>query len=384
MININNLADCCGCTACASICNHGAITMQPDALGFLYPFTDMDKCKNCGLCERVCAFNNHYDIASNFSKPIAYGARHTNIDEVMLSRSGGAFATLCEFVLDNNGVVYGVGFFDHFYVLHKRVTNKSGVNELRGSKYVQSDLTGILNMVKQDLKNGLLVLFSGTACQTAGLNSYIGGKLRKNLILVDIVCHGVPSPKLWADYISYIEKKYRTSILTANFRDKSDIGWKGHKESFILKGIQEKIYRTTWTHLFYKNIMLRPSCGSCHFCNLKRPSDITLADFWGSEKQNPEANKDNKGLSLVLCNTQKGLEIFKNVSNKMYIFETSPDIYLQANLQTPSILNPLSEKFANDYSKHGFEYVVNKYSDSILKKIYKLLKREFKRYTKIK
>lgn len=235
MINKINPADCCGCTACASICVHDAISMEPDALGFLYPKVNESRCVDCGLCEKVCQFNDNYDRSLNLQQPIAYAARHKDIDEVMKSRSGAAFVAISDYIIEQGGVVYGAGYKDHFRVAHKRATTKEERNEFRGSKYVQSDLTGVFRQVKEDLKSGLTVLFSGTPCQTAGLNAYVGKKLRENLVLVDIVCHGVPGPFIWRDYIAYLEKKQGDEIVVVNFRDKELFGWKTHKESYIFK-----------------------------------------------------------------------------------------------------------------------------------------------------
>lgn len=232
MLKIDNPADCCGCTACAAICPHDAITMQPDALGFLYPKVDVSKCIDCGLCERVCAFNENYDKSLNLSTPDAYAVRHKEVDEIMKSRSGAAFAAISDVILENGGVVYGVGYADHFRAVHKRAETKEARDEFRGSKYVQSDLNGIFKQVKKDLLDGRMVLFSGTPCQTSGLNSFIGKKLRANLVLVDIVCHGVPGPFLWRDYISYLEKKHKDEICWVNFRDKETFGWTAHHETF--------------------------------------------------------------------------------------------------------------------------------------------------------
>lgn len=232
MIKITNPQDCCGCTACASICAHDAITMEPDALGFLYPKVDESKCVECGLCEKVCQFNDNYDRSLNLEQPIAYAARHKDISEVMRSRSGAAFVAISDYILEQGGVVYGAGYKDHFRVAHKRATTKEERDEFRGSKYVQSDLTGIFRQVKEDLRNGLTVLFSGTPCQTSGLNAYVGKKLRENLYLVDIVCHGVPSPYIWRDYLAYLERKHGSKITYVNFRDKELYGWRAHKETF--------------------------------------------------------------------------------------------------------------------------------------------------------
>lgn len=235
MIVIKEPKDCCGCTACASICTHDAISMIPDALGFLYPKVDAGKCVDCGLCEKVCQFNDNYERSLNLKEPIAYAARHKDINEVMKSRSGAAFVAISDYIIEQGGIVYGAGYKDHFRVAHKRATTKTERDEFRGSKYVQSDLTGVFRQVKKDLKNGLIVLFSGTPCQTAGLNSYVGKKLRENLLLVDIVCHGVPSPFVWRDYITYLEKKQGDEIVVVNFRDKELFGWRAHKESYYFK-----------------------------------------------------------------------------------------------------------------------------------------------------
>lgn len=232
MITIKNPADCCGCTACASVCAHDAITMKPDALGFLYPEVDEDKCTDCGLCEKVCAFHDNYDKSLNLPQPDAYAARYKDMKEVETSRSGAAFIAISDYIIEQGGIVYGVGYTDHFRVVHKRATTKEERDEFKGSKYVQSDLTGIFRQVKEDLKSGKTVLFSGTPCQTAGLHSYVGKKLRENLVLVDIVCHGVPSPYVWRDYLAYLEKKHNSEIYYVNFRDKDMFGWKAHRETF--------------------------------------------------------------------------------------------------------------------------------------------------------
>ena len=174
MIQIKDPADCCGCTACASICAHNAITMQPDVMGFLYPVIDESKCTNCGLCEKVCSFNDHYDISLNLLQPDAYAARHKDMNEIETSRSGAAFIAISDWILKHGGVVYGAGYTTHFRVIHKRATTKEERNEFKGSKYVQSDLTDVFCQVKKDLKDGMIVLFSGTPCQTSGLSSYVG------------------------------------------------------------------------------------------------------------------------------------------------------------------------------------------------------------------
>lgn len=358
MINIKNPADCCGCTACASICKHDAITMIPDALGFLYPEVDKGKCVECGLCEKVCAFNDHYDTSLNLNKPSAYAARHKDMNEIETSRSGAAFIAISDYILEQGGVVYGAGYTDHFRVIHKRATTKKERDEFKGSKYVQSDMSGVFRQVKKDLLDGLIVLFSGTPCQTSGLNSYVGKRLRDKLFLVDIVCHGVPGPYMWRDYIAYLEKKQGAPIVWVNFRDKQKYGWADHQETFKFKNGGGKM---SFTDLFYKHVMFRKSCGKCHFTNTVRPSDITIADFWGWEKTDPNFNADDKGCSLVLVNTEKGRLLFNAVKDRMNIIPAELDSCLQPNMLHPSKMHPKRDKFEVEYIKNGFEYVYLKY-----------------------
>ena len=363
MIKILDPEKCCGCTACAAVCTHNAITMQADALGFLYPVVDEGKCTNCGLCEKVCAFNDNYDKSLNLKQPTAFGARHKNMDEVATSRSGAAFIAISDYILENSGIVYGAGYTDHFRVVHKRATTKEQRNEFKGSKYVQSDLTGIFRQVKEDLRNGNTVLFSGTPCQTAGLNSFVGNKLRNNLILIDIVCHGVPAPYIWRDYLLYLEKKRNNTICNVNFRDKNKFGWTAHRESFKIKNIDERVYPQTYSYIFKKAITFRHSCGTCKYTNLQRPSDITIADFWGWEKTDPNINADDKGLSLVLCNTEKGNTLFDIVKERMTVIPAELDKCMQPNLQHPTEIHPQRMDFERDYARKGFEYAMKKYGD---------------------
>ena len=368
MIDIKDPKDCCGCTACASICNQNAITMVPDALGFLYPKVDVDRCVNCGLCEKVCSFHENYDKHLNLATPDTYAVRHKDMKEVESSRSGAAFVAISDYVLDNGGVVYGAGFKDHFIVTHKRAVTKQGRDEFKGSKYVQSDLNGIFRSVKLDLKNGKIVLFSGTPCQTAGLNSYVGKKLREKLILVDIVCHGVPSPYIWKDYIYHVEKNEHGLISNVCFRDKQRFGWTSHIESFKIN--QKKIYYTWFSDNFYKHIFFRESCGNCHFCNTLRPSDMTLADFWGWDKLDSKMNLDDKGCSLLFVNTKVGQKVFNNIKSSLFFIPAPLDKCMQPQLQTPCVLSKNRDEFERDYVDRGFDFVFKKYGSKKTKKLW--------------
>lgn len=362
MIQIIDKSQCCGCTACASICAQGAITMQPDGMGFLYPVVNKDKCTDCGFCERVCAFSERYDRSLNLKEPIIYAARHKNIHEIETSRSGAAFIAISDCILEQGGCVYGAGYTDHFRVVHKRASIREERDEFKGSKYVQSDLRGVFIQIKEDLRRGLLVCFSGTPCQTAGLSSFIGKHLRGNLILVDIVCHGVPAPYIWRDYLIYLEKKYKRKIVKVDFRDKYRIGWADHIESVMFENGEKKELRT-YTDLFYKHIMLRPSCSQCYYTNFHRPSDFTIADYWGWEKRDANFNKDNKGCSLLFLNTEKGKEIFDLTKRKLNYLQTEQSWCLQPNLQHPSVFSVQWRDFERLYEKSGFVVVAKRYGD---------------------
>lgn len=363
MITIKDKSACCGCSACASVCAHHAITMRPDGMGFLYPEVDKSKCVDCGLCNHVCAFNDDYDKSRNLDEPDVYAARHKDINEINSSRSGAVFIALSDWILEQGGVVYGAGYEDHFRVVHKRATNKEQRDEFKGSKYVQSDLKDTFYQIKKDLKQGYKVMFSGTPCQTSGLLSYL--KLLKQdisqLYVVDLVCHGVPAPYVWRDYLKYIEKKYHAKITAVNFRDKSQLGWVAHKESFKLD--DKYICTSNYSDLFCKCIMFRDSCGVCHFANLKRPSDLTIGDFWGWEKVDQYINTDNKGVSLLLVNTEKGRRLFSEIANQINYLKSDSRHCLQPNLEHPSLINPLRTEFEQNFISRGFVYCAKKYGD---------------------
>lgn len=226
-----NKAECCGCSACMSVCPRMEISMQPDEEGFLYPVIDEARCVKCGLCEKVCFYNgmrhvHKFDSASED----AYAVQLADADERLHSQSGGMFFAIAEYFIANGGVVYGCGLDEHFAAVHKRCADIGTCEELRGSKYVQSDMKDCYGQVVRDLQAGRQVLFSGTPCQGQGLLNRIDEKYRENLFVVDIVCHGVPSPMVWQDYLKYVEGIHG-SICKVNFRDKENYGWHSHVES---------------------------------------------------------------------------------------------------------------------------------------------------------
>ena len=262
MIEVTDKSKCCGCTACMAICSKEAIIMQPDAMGFLYPVVANEKCIDCGQCEKVCAFNDHYDRSDYFEVPLVFGARNKDKTVVEYSQSGGLFYTLAKWVIENSGIVYGAGFKTVYEVIHKRVETLEQLDELRGSKYVQSDLQSSFLDVIKDLKAGKLVLFSGTGCQVAGLHSLMR-QTRTNdnkLILCDIICHGVPSPYVWKENVKQVGKQNRAKVETAVFRNKRLFDWHNAVSSYQLDN-----GKIVTSDLYYKafgfNCINRQSCG---------------------------------------------------------------------------------------------------------------------------
>lgn len=353
--------DCSGCSACADVCPVTAISMQTDSEGFLYPVIDKAHCIRCGKCDRVCGFMPNQSRESEFELPKAYGIKHKDENTRKTSRSGAAFIAFSDYVLEQGGVVYGAALQQDFSVRHIRAESKCIRDCMKGAKYVQSDTTGIYPQVVQDLLSGKTVLFSGTPCQVSGLYSMLDaqGISRENLICCDLVCHGVPSPVIWKDYISYIEKKHGYSIIKADFRDKN-FGWDSHCESFLLENGRKLVSRD-YTDLFYHHIMMRPSCHNCHFANVNRVADITLADFWGIEKNNASFN-DNKGVSLVLISSEKGSKLLKQVKDRLHWFECDIKNCIQPTLTKPTMMSSRREMFWNDYSSMEFSDFLKKYT----------------------
>lgn len=383
--------DCCGCTACQHICTTKAIDMVPDEEGFLYPLINQNFCVDCGFCKKICAFSNGYDKSGNFIQPKVYAIKHIDDNIRMNSTSGGAFTAISDYILENNGVVYGAAFDENMNVIHQIAKNEEERNALRGSKYVQSDLKSTYSEIKVLLTNNKLVLFTGTPCQTAGLRSYLGDLNTENLILCDIVCHGTPSPLMWREHIKRLEKKENSKMIEYHFRSKIK-GWHNHIEMAIYENGRIS-YKDDLTQehraLFYSHNILRPSCHVCKYTNLQRPSDITIADFWGIEKVMPDFD-DNKGISLILVNTIRGDKLFKNINNRLIYRESNAIdcISMQAQLQHPPKPCKSRNVFWKDYHLKGYEFVVKKYGGFSLKSraknCTKLALRKFGLYKKLK
>ena len=359
MIKISDKTECCGCNACSQICPLGCIDMQEDSEGFLYPKVNLDVCIDCKLCEKTCPILKQNENR----KPITvYAAKKTNEDVRIQRSSGGAFSVLAEYVINHQGVVFGAKFDDKWDVVHDYTETLEGIKSFRGSKYVQSFIGEMFVKVKEFLEQNRLVLFSGTPCQVAGLQRFIG-KNFDNLITVDFVCHGVPSPQIWRIYIAQlknqIEPTINDNIIIKNisFRSKA-LGWSDFSfavdyftsNDANIKTICESHSKNVYIKGFLNDIYLRPSCYKCPTRNLKSGSDITIADYWGIQNISPHFF-DDKGVSLILVNTIIGENIYNKLSLDSILTNFNDALMYNKSI-VKSVVKPRSRKtfFASNYN----------------------------------
>lgn len=379
MIDLKNKTECCGCHACFNACPSGAITMIEDEKGFKYPVIDKTKCINCGLCEKVCPIKDNSKVDN---KPVAYACFNKDNDIRKNSSSGGVFTLLATYIINKGGVVFGASFDENFDVKHIKVENIEDLEKLRGSKYVQSFIGETYKQAKETLNKGVKVLFTGTPCQIEGLKSYLQ-KDYNNLYTQDIVCHGVPSYKIWNKYREYRKKIDKDDPVFISFRNK-DNGWMHYNTFFKYKNKSYKKAASMdlYMNAFLQNLSLRDSCFACHFKKYNRVSDITLGDLWGVNNILPEMN-DDKGTSLVVINTEKGKKIFDEISKDIEYKEINLDDAIKYNhamiKSVPENLN--RDKFFKDLEKDDFDVVAKRYikKTSLIRKVLGKIKRMIKK-----
>ena len=311
-----------------------------------------------------------------FKKPNVYAVHHKNINVREVSRSGGIFTAISDYVLNENGVIYGCVLNENFDAIHTRATTAKERDAMRGSKYIQSDLGNTFKNVKKDLVEEKKVLFSGTSCQVAGLRKYLS-KEYENLFCVDIVCHGVPSPKVWDEYIEWQEKKKKSKVKKVDFRNKKKYGWREHVETLEFFN-DKKVNSRVFTTLFYQHNIIRPCCSRCPYKAIMHPGDITIADYWGIEKAAPEFD-DNKGVSLVLVNNENGQKMFDSISNTIKYKKTKLEDSMQPPLQKPFPEPPERSIFWNDFENKDFGFIAKKYGGESKIKDLKLFLKNVKR-----
>ncbi len=330
MITFDKRNMCCGCSACTQSCPKQCIDMNEDSQGFWYPSVNKESCINCGQCEKVCPMQNRNEAVG----PMLVCAAINSSEEIRLqSSSGGIFTMLAEKILSERGVVFGARFNEQWEVVHDFTESINGLAEFRGSKYSQSIMGTAYKKVRDFLNVGRKVLFSGTGCQIAGLKLFLHREY-ENLLTVEIACHGVPSPKVWLEYVKKVSGGKRLSNIV--FRDKRN-GWNGYGLSFIGADGKELLFEHASTNdymqCFLNDLCMRPSCSNCPAKAGASGADLLIGDFWGIESMHPEIY-DNNGCSLVIAHTEKGKQVFETLGCKY--LETS---YEEAYRYNPCIIS---------------------------------------------
>ena len=355
--------ECTGCMACVELCSIKCIKVVEDANGFFYPKIDEKTCVDCKKCEKICpVLSKSVCISTDEDYPEALAGYALDPEVRRLSSSGGIFTALSLQILEKNGVVVGVAFDKCFNVSHMIVKSKEELSKLRGSKYVQSDIRGCYENVKELVQRGVLVLFSGTPCQIEALRAILG-KTYDNLILVDIICHGVPSNRVWQRYLNWQKVKHNADLVNVNFRDKCS-GWDKFSLSLMFEDgtrYQGILDKDPYMKAFLQNLCLRESCYQCHFKTKRHNSDLTIGDLWGIDEIEPKLN-DNAGTSVVFIQSSKGKKIIDILSKTTYLKTVDSKISIEKNgAMIHSVYrHPMRDYFLNKLDNMDFDKLVSR------------------------
>lgn len=374
MTRLTEKQKCNGCSACRDICPTKAISMAADAEGFLYPTVDAALCIECGKCEKCCPVASGAKRAAG--EPVAYAARIRDEAVRASSSSGGIFTALATAVLSSGGAVFGAAFDDHFQLTHMAITDLRDIGKLQGSKYVQSRIGTAYVQAKQWLDEDKPALFTGTPCQIAGLYAFLNRDYEK-LYTQDIICHGVPTPRLWQAYRQFREEKAGSALAKVSFRCKST-GWRSCSLRMDFENgvrYEKPLSQDPYMSGFLKNLCLRPSCYHCAFKTTHRAADLTLADFWGIEKVCPELD-DEKGTSLVVLHSPKAQALFEKIKPDLICREVELEQAIRYNsAMLHSVACPEQRQaYLADLEKHGFSGTVKYVRVPLIQKCKRMLK----------
>lgn len=390
MIQIEDKSSCCGCSACYAICPKQCISLSADKEGFLYPVVNAEVCINCGLCEKVCPVLHP---KKKESQPDVFAAINTDEKIRQQSSSGGIFTLIAEKVIDEGGVVFGARFNQNWEVVHDYTETKEGLSCFRGSKYVQSNLGNSFNQAKSFLDTGRKVMFTGTPCQIAGLKNFLR-KSYDNLLAVDVVCHGVPSPVVWKEYLNQSVKniykkqplskgtlKLKDVIQNISFRSKEN-GWKNYHVAIEYKNREREsvpFYQNVYMNAFLSDFSLRSSCFACPAKLDNMQGDITLADCWGIDELMPEID-DDKGCGLMLIHNPIIWKQYDEVSSIVKYPLSLSDVVKYNPMITRSVNSPVNRTLFFDLLfriglKKSYQYVTSsRLLIRILRSLYRKLK----------
>lgn len=381
-IKITDKTKCTGCAACVNVCPKDCIELKEDSSGFSYPFVDMEKCIECDLCIKKCPVLFFDKNKKNEAKPQIYAAQTRNSELRFESTSGGIFTELAKQILEQGGKVCGAAYNDRNLVEHILVSDKSGLNKIRQSKYIQSEINTIYRQIKEKLKYDKPVAFCGAPCQVAGLYNYLG-KRPENLFTFDFICRGMNSPKAYEYWLKEIEEKTGSKVTRVWFKYKEN-GWKKSPKCTRVdfKNGKYEVFdgkkNTFMCGYLGPNLYIRPACGDCQFKGFPRIGDITLADFWGLNSQ----LEDDRGTSLVMINNQRGQRLFDEINSNLSFESHDVEEIIAGNLcaKDSVVINPKSSEFLNRLGTKDFSLLVKEYTHvgimtKILRKAKSILKK---------
>ena len=367
MEEICSMKSCTGCMACFNICPNSAIEMKMNEKGFFYPYINLDLCSDCGMCKKKCPVNFRAKRNDSIEKEVF--AMWSLDDSIRYeSSSGGAFSELAKVILNDGGVVFGAYWNDEIKVVHGKISSICELHKLRKSKYVQSSIWNTYNDVLKYIKNGKKILFCGTPCQIVGLLNVIPDNLKENLYTIDIFCFGAASPGVFEEYKSFLENKYKKKILKIDLRTKIT-GWKKYVMSISFEDgtkIIKPQHTSLWLNDFKKALTVRESCQNCNYNNINRIGDISLGDYWNFSPLNKFEPDDDRGISCIIVNSEKGKKLFEAIKGKTHISARSiNDILLKQKRALGSEQLPVSDynEFWKLYSKEGFYNTSKKFID---------------------
>ena len=360
---------CTGCALCTHICLQDAIHMEDDEEGFAFPVIDRNRCIKCNKCSTVCPINDKRGELSVISEQEVYACQATSKELLLEATAGGLFPLAAKWVLEQGGVVFGAAYNKRMQVIHCAAYDMDELKRFNGSKYVQSHIELVLNEVKANIEAGKVVLFSGTPCQIDAVKRYCRDISAQNLYTIDVVCYGVPSPKLFRDYLDTIEEKHKKKVTDFRFRDKHKNGW-SHTTVITMQdkngkvdSLEEEDYRKVpYYNMFGHRDCYRRSCYQCRYNTLQRVSDITTGNFWGIEKIS-RAFDISLGVSMAILNTEQGRELFRSIQHEMICERRSIAEAIAANdaLIKGSKMNRRRDAVYRYYTEHGFERMYHKF-----------------------
>lgn len=373
------IEDCCGCMSCMNACPTNAIAEDKDKFGFIIPSIDNNKCIHCGKCVQVCPYQTGIDVVKH--KPQgAYAAINKSDDTVMRSSSGGIFTALAKRIINEGGIVFGAAMDKNFKVAHSEARDMESLLNLQKSKYVQSNLHNTFSKIKRYIDEGRKVLFTGTPCQVSALCCFYGNNVPNNLILVDIICHGVPNQDFFDDYLDTLQSKY-DNIEVYTFRAKKKVrNGMNCFFSFKIKG-KKPIIRNwpedSFNFMYMKGMIYRDSCYSCKFASEERASDLTLCDYWGWDLHHQKDFPSSSSISGVVVNSSKGNELLLSVTSDINIKETDYANLASHNkcLLEGTPMNPERGKILTKWKNEGYKAIDDEFCTTHKKQIlrYKLM-----------